>query len=140
MGRRHERAGLRLRTLELVRYFGIPHRTMPEVPPDIDASDLYDEADYGELNRGHAARFATFRAYLRLHGLTDAFVDGQAARAFDERVARTAFPPAVDMTSGMADRRSLRAAAIRARSSPPFRGARKAVSRRLAGLKSSRGG
>jgi len=127
------------RTLELVRYFGIPHRRMWEVPPDIDAADLYDEADYGELNRGHAARFATFRAYLGLHGLTDAFADGQAARAFDERVARTAFPPAVDMTSGMADRRSLRAAAFRARSSPPIRGARKAVMQKLAGLTSRQG-
>ena len=35
------------RTLELARYFEIPHRRMSEVPPDVDAADLYAEADYG---------------------------------------------------------------------------------------------
>ena len=127
------------RTLELARYFGIPHRPMWQVAPDIDAADLYDEADYGELNRGHAARFQTFRAYLGRHGLTDAFVDGEAARAFEQRVARTAFPPAIDMTSGMADSRSLRARAVRARHTPPIRGARAAVAGRLAALTGRQG-
>ncbi len=37
------------RTLELARYFEIPHRVMADVPPDVDAADLYAEADYGPL-------------------------------------------------------------------------------------------
>ena len=35
------------RTLELARYFDIPHRTTAEVTPDIDAAELYAEADFG---------------------------------------------------------------------------------------------
>ena len=58
------------RTLELARYFEIPHRRMTDVPPDTDAAELYAEADYGALMRGHAARFATFSAFLARHGLS----------------------------------------------------------------------
>jgi len=87
------------RTLELARYFGIPHRPMPAVPPDIDAADLYAEADFGELNRGHAARFATFLDYLRRHGLDQVFADGEDPSSFDARIAATAFPPAVDVAT-----------------------------------------
>jgi hypothetical protein len=129
------------RTLELVRYFGIPHRPMSQVPPDVDASDLYDEADYGELNGGHAARFATFRAYLELHGLGDVFAHGDGGRSFDERIARTAFPPGVGATSAAADPGSLRARAGRARyglyrtvRGPSIRSARTSVLRRLSRL------
>ena len=90
------------RTLELARYFGIPHRPMPDVPPDVDAADLYAEADFGELNRGHAARFATFLDYLRRHGLDHVFADGEDPSSFDARIAATAFPPAVDVTTAAA--------------------------------------
>ena len=83
------------RTLELARYFEIPHRLMPDVPPDVDAADLYEEADYTGLNRGHAARFATFAAYLRRHGLAHVFEDGQDSSAFDERIASIRFPAPV---------------------------------------------
>jgi hypothetical protein len=138
------------RTLELVRYFGIPHRAMSQVPPDVTASDLYDEADYGELNRGHAARFATFRAYLERHGLGDVFTEGDAGRSFDERIARTAFPPGVGVSAAATEPGSLRARAGRARyglhralRGPSIRNTRRSVLRRLArlsGESSSRGG
>jgi hypothetical protein len=103
------------RTLELVRYFDIPHRPMPLVPPDVDAADLYDEADYGELNRGHAARFATFLDYLRRHRLGHVFEDGEDGSAFDARVARTSYPPAIDASSAIAPPDSLAARIRRAR-------------------------
>ena len=129
------------RTLELARYFGIPHRLMSQVPVDVDAADLYAEADYGELNRGHAARFATFRDYLRRHGLGDVFADGDGGRAFDERIAKTAFPPAVDTMSAGSHARSLGARVGRTRyglgramRSRSIRLARRAVLRKLAGL------
>ncbi len=83
------------RTLELARYFGIPHRILRDDGTRIDAARLYEEADYSSLNEGHAARFEAFTAYLRAHGLTTVFADGDGGRAFDERVARTAFPGAV---------------------------------------------
>jgi hypothetical protein len=83
------------RTLELARYFGIPHRPMTAVSPTLDAAELYAEADYGELNRGHAARFATFTGYLERHGLGHVFAEGEDPAAFDERIAAIEFPPAV---------------------------------------------
>lgn len=43
------------RTLELARYFDIPHRLMKDVPADVDAAQLFEEADYSALNNGHKA-------------------------------------------------------------------------------------
>lgn len=129
------------RTLELVRYFGIPHRPMPQVPPDVDAADLYAEADYGELNAGHAARFATFLAYLEQHRLQHVFGDGDNGAAFDVRIARTDFPPAIDVSSAVARPGSLAARLRRTRygllqaaRSPAVRRVRARVLRRIARL------
>ncbi len=88
------------RTLELARYFEIPHRRMTDVTPDTDAAELYAEADYGAMVRGHAARFATFSSYLARHGLSTVFDEGEDAGAFDRRVAETDYPPAVDASHG----------------------------------------
>ena len=52
------------RTLELARYFEIPHREMEDIPLDIDAAELYAEADYGPTMAGHAARYRTFIDYV----------------------------------------------------------------------------
>ncbi|MEU4815519.1 MULTISPECIES: polysaccharide pyruvyl transferase family protein [Micromonospora] len=83
------------RTLELARYFGIPHRIMRDVPADVDAADLYAEADYTALNDGHKARFETITAFLRKHDLGTSFADGDSAARFDRQVGETVFPPAV---------------------------------------------
>lgn len=83
------------RTLELARYFGIPHRVMKDVPADVDAAQLYAEADYTALNEGHKARYETMLAFLAKHDLGNAFADGDSAARFDARVRATAFPPAV---------------------------------------------
>ena len=91
------------RTLELARYFAIPHRLMPDVTPDMDAADLYAEADYGELNRGHAERWATFAAYLRSHRLQHVFETGEDTSDFDGRLARVTFPPPVTAAGSGAD-------------------------------------
>ncbi len=133
------------RTLELARYFGIPHRTMAEVPPDVDAAALYEEADFEALNAGHAARFATFRDFLHRHGLAEVFTDGDGGRSFDERIAATAYPGAVGV-SAAADTSSLRASIQRTRyrmhqavRSPSIRSARTALLRRLSGLSDGAG-
>ena len=86
------------RTLELARYFEIPHRRMSEVPPDVDAADLYAEADYTRLNDGHGARFRTFTDYLSKHGLRHVFEPGEDPSAFDTRLAAIEFPAAVGYT------------------------------------------
>jgi hypothetical protein len=94
------------RTLELARYFEIPHRLMVDVPPDIDAADLYAEADFGRFNAGHAARWATFAGFLARLGLDHAFAGGGGAEDGDDasdpflaRVAATPYPPAVTLDS-----------------------------------------
>jgi Polysaccharide pyruvyl transferase len=83
------------RTLELARYFGIPHRAMRDVPADVDPADLYAEADFTALNDGHPARLATFLDYLSRNGLDNIFAHDGASEAFDSRMASTAYPPAV---------------------------------------------
>jgi len=80
------------RTLELARYFDIPHRLLRDVPPDVDPADLYAEADFGPMITGHAARYAASREFLQRAGLEVAFDHPGAAEAFDARVAATAYP------------------------------------------------
>jgi hypothetical protein len=83
------------RTLELARYFRIPHRPMTAVDAHTDPADLYAEADYGPLIDGHAERFARFISYLEKHGLRHVFADDEDPGAFDRQVAATSYPPAV---------------------------------------------
>jgi len=88
------------RTLELARYFEIPHRLMSKVTAGTDAAQLYEQADYSAMESGHAARFATFVSYLGRHGLQHVFTEGEDADAFDRRIAATRFPPAVTASRG----------------------------------------
>jgi hypothetical protein len=83
------------RTLELARYFEIPHRLMADVTPDTDAAELYQAADYGPLVRGHPARFSTFTAFLGRHGLHHVYEPGEDPSSFDRQVEATPFPAAV---------------------------------------------
>ncbi len=83
------------RTLELARYFDIPHRTIHEVGPETDAADLHAAADWTALNEGHGARWATFQAYLARHGVDHAFLHDGAPEAWEARVAATAWHPVI---------------------------------------------
>ena len=83
------------RTLELVRYFEIPHRAVPDLPGDADAADLYADADYGPLMRGHARRWVRFAEYLQRHGLSHVFAEGEDPTAFDRRIATISYPLAI---------------------------------------------
>ena len=83
------------RTLELARYFDIPHRPLREVAADVDPAALLQEADFAPLTAGHLARWERFAGYLGAHGLDDAFAHPGAAESFDAKVASTPYPPAV---------------------------------------------
>ncbi|MDG4798760.1 polysaccharide pyruvyl transferase family protein [Micromonospora sp. WMMD1082] len=83
------------RTLELARYFEIPHRMMRDVPADVDAAQLYAEADYTGMVTGHKARFETMLAFLAKHDLGNSFADGDSPAIFDAQVRATTFPPVV---------------------------------------------
>ena len=98
------------RTLELARYFQIPHRVMADIPPDVDAADLYAEADYGPLLAGHAERFRTYIDYVERHGLRHVFEPGQDPTAFDQRIAAVHYPPAVKRRRNLRLHRTIRRA------------------------------
>ncbi len=95
------------------------------MPSDVDAADLYDEADFGPLMSGHARRFRTFTTYLESHGLPHVFQPGEDPSLFDARLAAVRFPPPVRARQPSAfDRARHRATLLERRS-------RKVVRRRL---------
>ena len=83
------------RTLELARYFQIPHRAVTGLPPGTDAAELYAGSDYGPMMAGQAERFRIFLDYVERHGLHHIYEPGEDATAFDRRIATVRFPPAV---------------------------------------------
>jgi len=80
------------RTLELVRFYDIPHRTITQVGPETDAAELYAEADFTAFNARHRERFDLFADFLGEHGLHHVYEPGQDASRFDRRVAATPWP------------------------------------------------
>ncbi len=83
------------RTLELCRYFEIPHQRLDETAPDTDPAELYEKADFGALTGNHRDRFDRFTAFLDKNGLQNTFTHGDGGKAFDEKVRALSFPPGV---------------------------------------------
>ncbi|MFD5639850.1 polysaccharide pyruvyl transferase family protein [Streptomyces sp. NPDC127077] len=81
------------RTLELCRYFDIPHRPITKLPADLDPAELYAEADFGPLLRGHQERFERFTGFLTRNGLENTFTHGDGGAAHEKRVRSLTFPP-----------------------------------------------
>ncbi|MET9920322.1 polysaccharide pyruvyl transferase family protein [Streptomyces sp. NPDC006435] len=88
------------RTLELCRYFEIPHRMLSKVPADLDPADLHAEADFGPLMRGHRERFDRFVNFLDKNGLENTFTHGDGGAAFEAEMSKLAFPPGVRPWTG----------------------------------------
>ncbi|WP_432057735.1 polysaccharide pyruvyl transferase family protein [Streptomyces sp. bgisy022] len=83
------------RTLELCRYFEIPHQQLDATAPDTDPAELYEKADFGPLTGNHRERFERFTAFLDKNGLQNTFTHGDGGAAFDERMRALTFPEAV---------------------------------------------
>jgi hypothetical protein len=83
------------RTLELCRYFDIPHRRIDTLPADLDPALLYAEADFGALTGGHQERFERFTGFLDRNGLENTFTHGDGGAAYEARVASLALPPGI---------------------------------------------
>jgi hypothetical protein len=84
------------RTLELSRYFGIPHVTLNKQDAgSLDARKIYEQADFTDLNTGHSKRLATFMQFAERNGLSTIFSVPGAEDAFDQRMDAVAFPPSV---------------------------------------------
>jgi hypothetical protein len=82
------------RTLELARYFDIPHSRMRDLKT-IRAAKLHSGADFSGLNGGHEARFETYCRFIEKNGLDHIWSSGEERTTFDERLAAIDFPPAV---------------------------------------------
>jgi hypothetical protein len=83
------------RTLELCRYFGIPHRRIDKRTAELDPARLYEEADFDGLTRGHQERFERFTGFLDRNGLRNTFTHGDGGAAFEERLRSLSFPGGV---------------------------------------------
>ncbi|MEV6111383.1 hypothetical protein AB0L59_02430 [Streptomyces sp. NPDC052109] len=86
------------RTLELCRYFEIPHQRLDRAVKDPEAADparLYEEADLGGLVGNHRERFDRFAGFLDKNGLRNTFTHGDGGAAFEERMRSLSFPPGI---------------------------------------------
>lgn len=88
------------RTLELANHHQIPFRTIRELPEDVDAAQLYAEADWEPLNRAQAENWANFAAFLDRQGLNHVYADGDDGAQFDQDLAAVDLPPAVGTLMG----------------------------------------
>ncbi|RHA38888.1 polysaccharide pyruvyl transferase family protein [Cellulomonas rhizosphaerae] len=80
------------RTVELSQYHGIPYRLYSDLPADVDAQRLYDEADFDAFEGRQPETFATYQRFLERNGLEHIFQDGKANRAYDKAIDRAPFP------------------------------------------------
>lgn len=83
------------RTLELAEHHKIPHRLITEVPSDVDAAELYDQADVDAFNVNHPKRFQEYRSFLDRNEIRHIFTPGNENPAFDDELSAVKFPPAV---------------------------------------------
>jgi len=82
------------RTLELARYFDIPHSKLKDLK-SINAAKLHAGADYSRLNDRHEARFETYCRFIEKNGLDHIWSSGEERTTFDQRLAAIDFPPAI---------------------------------------------
>ena len=89
------------RTLELARYFQIPNQLLSATPSDVDVSDLLENADFGPMRAGHAARFDVLADFLARNGLQHSYAEGGDPAAFEARVAGSTFPEGVETLTSL---------------------------------------
>ena len=83
------------RTQELADYHQIPYTLVPDLPEQVDAARLYEQADYTGFNEGHRERYERFTGFLELNGLEHIFEPGKANPEYDQRLEDLEFPGAV---------------------------------------------
>ncbi|MGW7302993.1 polysaccharide pyruvyl transferase family protein [Streptomyces sp. NPDC054829] len=94
------------RTLELCRYFDIPHRPLSGLPADTDPRDLYEAADYSAMIKGHGERFERITAFLTRNGLDNAYQHGDGGAAFEAELAALDLPASMQVWDGTEDGQS----------------------------------
>lgn len=93
------------RTLELCRYFDIPHRLVTDLPSDGDLSrlpeQLYEEADFSAMLSGHGERFGRLVSFMDRHGLDHVHgPDGDSGASFETELKDVEHHPGVTAWRG----------------------------------------
>ena len=91
------------RTLELSRYFELPHRMLRDVPAGIDPQELADAADYASMFAGHHQRFSRLSAFLGKNSLDNTYDHGDKGAAFDAHIAELDLPGCIGVWDGSDD-------------------------------------
>ena len=91
------------RTLELARFFDIPHRMLAALPAGTGPAELYAEADYSRMVSGHQKRFAHFAEFLMRNGLENTFQHGDAGVAFEAHLSELDPTPSLRLWDGADD-------------------------------------
>lgn len=91
------------RTLELCRYFGIPHEMLADQPADMDPAKVYEKADFSGLHTGHRERWDRFVRFLDRNDLKNTYSHGDGGAAFEKRMADLDLPPSIRMWDGSDD-------------------------------------
>ena len=76
-----------------------PASPAPSTLETLDAADLLDEADFGPLVTGHAARYRRFVDFLDRHGLDHVFRSAAATADPTQRIGGGAWSGAVTVRS-----------------------------------------
>ncbi|CAL9551999.1 hypothetical protein SUDANB176_04463 [Streptomyces sp. enrichment culture] len=91
------------RTLELCRYFDIPHVPLASLPADTDPRELYEAADYSAMVKHHGERFERIVAFLDRNDLRNTYTHGDRGAAFDARLAALELPASMQVWDGSDD-------------------------------------
>ncbi|GAB2484982.1 polysaccharide pyruvyl transferase family protein [Nocardiopsis aegyptia] len=93
------------RTLELCRYFDIPHRLVSDLADETDLAGLparlYEEADFSAMSAGHGERFDRLVSFMDRHGLDHVHrPGGDGGAAFESELKRVDLHPGVGSWRG----------------------------------------
>jgi hypothetical protein len=91
------------RTLELCRYFDLPHRLLANLPANTEPEDLYERADFGAMLKGHNDRFQRLACFLNKNDLENTYDHGDGGAAFNARLATVNLPPPLLLWDGSDD-------------------------------------
>jgi hypothetical protein len=76
------------RTLELARYFEIPHTPLDELS-GFDVIKTFQKSDYTGVVRGHPARTRAFADFLQRNGLNHILYDAPAMERYEAKLQRS---------------------------------------------------
>lgn len=86
------------RILELVEYHNIPHMLAKDINEKTDLREIYEQADFDSVHKGHKKRFDTYTKFLKQNGLITIFdsgYTGQEEVPFDKKISKIELQPPI---------------------------------------------